>query len=151
MTLLKYGRRPAAWGNYFDSPLMRDLFAQTLGSDSTPTAPYVASPKVNIRENEQQYTIDLLAPGRSREELKVQVEGNQLLLSYEQSTKEASVLGDTIRRTEFGHGSFKRAFTLPESVQADGINATYTNGILTITLPKHAPAPEQTPRTISIA
>lgn len=91
--------------------------------------------KVNIAETESNFKIDLIAPGYSREEIKVTVDAGELTISsVEQEQKEKK----NYLRKEFDKESFSRTFKLPENVEADKIEATHKNGILSISLPKRA-------------
>ncbi|MBS1943067.1 MAG: Hsp20/alpha crystallin family protein [Bacteroidetes bacterium] len=94
-------------------------------------------PRVNITEQDGSYTLELLAPGYAKEDLKLHVEHDVLTISSE---KEAAKLEENARytRREFVQQAFQRQFRLPEQVQADKITAEHVNGVLTIKLPKKA-------------
>jgi HSP20 family protein len=92
-------------------------------------------PPVNIYDHKDHYAIEVAAPGRDKNDFKVQVDKNLLVISQEK--KETNEPGDVRQvRKEFGFKSFKRSFTLDEKVSVDGIVAKYENGILKLTLPK---------------
>lgn len=92
-------------------------------------------PATNIRDEEQQYVIELAAPGLQKDDFSVEVENNRLVVSSEkeESTEEEQ---DNYVRNEFRYDAFKRTFTLPDSVDIEKIDAEYNNGILTVYLPK---------------
>ena len=90
---------------------------------------------VNVKENESGYTLEVVAPGVAKEDLKLQVNDKVLTLSFELKESEQKEEGKWLRR-EFKHRSFKRSFTLGEQVDTEKITAAYNNGILLLTLPK---------------
>jgi HSP20 family protein len=107
-------------------------------------------PAVNIAEAADSFSIELSAPGFSKEDFKVEVENDVLTISGEQKN-EKSEEGKTYTRKEFSFGSFKRAFSLPKTVDTDKIEAKYENGILTIIVSKREEAKSKPAREISIS
>ena len=104
--------------------------------------PTVASPAVNIKETETAYQIEVAAPGVKKENFSLSVNQNLLTLTFknEQNTEESK---DAYVRKEFSFQSFERSFRLPKTVNVEAIKATYTDGILTVELPKmEEPKPE---------
>lgn len=93
-------------------------------------------PPVNIYDHKDHYAIEVAAPGREKNDFKVQVDKNLLVIS--QDKKETTETAGDVRqvRKEFGLKSFKRSFTLDEKIDVEGIVAKYENGILKLTLPK---------------
>ena len=94
--------------------------------------------KVNIIENENDFQLDLIAPGYNKEEIKVTVEKDELTIASAEQEKAEDNKGQNFVRKEFSKRTFKRTFKLPENVETDKIAASHNNGILTITLPKKA-------------
>jgi HSP20 family protein len=92
-------------------------------------------PAVNITENEKGFDITLMAPGLSKSDFKIALEDNLLTVSYEKSEEKTEDTEKFIRK-EFSIKSFKRSFTLNESLKSDEISATYENGLLTVHVPK---------------
>jgi len=93
-------------------------------------------PACNIIEENDHYMIEVAAPGLTRNDFKVSIVNNQLLVSCEKSLEREEKLSKYSRH-EFAYETFQRAFSLPEGqVNGDKISAKYTNGILYITLPK---------------
>ena len=94
-----------------------------------------AGPSVNIKDTKDAYSIEVSAPGFSKDSFNVKVEDGLLTISGE-AKEEKLDEGTKFTRKEFVHSSFKRSFTLPKTIVADKIGAGYENGILTVTLPK---------------
>lgn len=108
-----------------------------------------ALPAVNVREGETEFTLELAIPGRQKEDFNIEVDDHVLTISMEiKDEKEEKEEGFT--RREFKYGSFKRAFTLPETVNEDAIEANYQAGILRFTLPKKEEALPKPKRLIEI-
>ncbi|GBL35639.1 spore protein SP21 [Filimonas sp.] len=76
-----------------------------------------------------------MAPGLSKSDFKIALEDNLLTVSYEKSEEKTEDTEKFIRK-EFSIKSFKRSFTLNESLKSDEISATYENGLLTVHVPK---------------
>lgn len=109
-------------------------------------------PAVNIKETDTNFGIELAAPGKTKEDFNIEIDHNVLTISSEEKTeKEENDNQGKYTRKEFSYSSFRRAFTLPESVNADSINATYENGVLHVTLPKREEALPKPKRMIEIA
>ncbi len=106
-------------------------------------------PAVNIKENERNFELEIAIPGQKKEDFNIEVDNNVLTISMEHK-KEDEVKEDNYTRREFSYSAFKRAFTLPETVNEDKINASYTDGILRFTLPKKEEALPKPKRLIEI-
>ena len=130
MTVVRFKNRPN--GNVAFNNLLSDLFPQTPSlyqQDLRQAVP------VNIRENEKQYLLDVVAPGLLKEDFKISLDNNLLTVSFEKKEETVNE-GEKQLRTEYKLQSFKRSFTLDEKVNAEGISAQYVNGVLTLNLPK---------------
>lgn len=95
-------------------------------------------PAVNVQETNDDFKIEVAAPGMKREDFKVELDNNVLTISsqQEESRDEKNQQGNYTRR-EFSYQSFQRSFSLPENqVKADKIAAQYVDGLLKITIPK---------------
>ncbi|MGI9552503.1 MAG: Hsp20/alpha crystallin family protein, partial [Aurantibacter sp.] len=106
-------------------------------------------PSVNIKENEKDFELELVVPGRKKEDFNVEVDNNVLTISSEVKS-ENEVSEDNYTRREFGFSSFKRAFTLPETIDEDKIKGDYVDGILRFTLPKRKEALPKPKRSIAL-
>jgi HSP20 family protein len=92
-------------------------------------------PAVNIHESNKDFSMEFAAPGFKKEDFKVNIDNNVLTISAAKQ-EEKNEEGKRYTRKEFSYNSFSRAFTLPENVNADKIDARYTNGILKLSVPK---------------
>ena len=93
------------------------------------------NPSIDIYENKDQIVLEAELPGMNREDFHLTVENNVLTLRGERRFEKRSEQ-DNYHRVERAYGSFSRAFTLPQSVSAEGTQAEYKNGVLRVTLPK---------------
>ena len=106
-------------------------------------------PAVNIRENDTNFELELAIPGQKKEDFNIEVDKNVLSISME-TKSEDEVKEENYTRREFAYTSFKRAFTLPETVDEDKIKADYTDGILKFELPKRKEALPKPKRLIEL-
>lgn len=105
-------------------------------------------PPVNIVETADAYHLEIIAPGRNKEDFSIKLENGQLTIAYEMKTTEQPQDYKTIRR-EFSLKSFSRTFSLDEKIDEENIQAKYENGLLKLLLPKKAEVKIQ-PKAISI-
>jgi HSP20 family protein len=108
-------------------------------------------PPVNIKETEMTFEVELSAPGKKKEDFNIEIDNDLLTISSEQHTENTSGEEGKFTRREFSHSSFKRSFSLPETVKVDDIKASYDNGILRISLPKREEALPKPKRAIEIS
>jgi HSP20 family protein len=106
-------------------------------------------PAVNIKENEKDYELELAVPGMKKEDFNVEVDNNIMTISAEVNA-ESNVSEENYTRKEFSYTSFKRSFTLPETIAEDKIKASYVDGILKLALPKKEEALPKPKRMITI-
>ena len=95
---------------------------------------------VNVRETDNQYEMDVIAPGCKKEDFNVNINDNMLTISFESKTDNESSPKTGWVRNEYVQRSFSRTFTLDDTVDVNKINANYTDGILHITLAKNEKA-----------
>lgn len=90
---------------------------------------------LNVKETEQSFKLEVVAPGYERTDFNVSIEDNQLIISAE---KKSALEDEKIKeiRKEYSISSFKRSFTLNDLVDATKISASYINGVLELNLPK---------------
>jgi HSP20 family protein len=107
-------------------------------------------PAVNVKETETAFHLELAAPGLKKEDLKINVENNKLTIGYKSEVKTEETT-EKFTRQEFGYTSFERSFRLPKTVNANEIKAAYTDGILSVELPKIEVKEENQVKEIAIA
>ncbi len=146
MNLVK--RNNSNTGSTFFPTLMEELFRPDwMGGIQNSTSMTV--PPVNIRETDNSYEVELSAPGKRKEDFNIEIDNDLLTISSEFKNENSTEEGKFTRR-EFSFSSFKRSFTLPETVKEDDISASYESGILRITLPKREEALPKPKRQIDI-
>jgi len=104
---------------------------------------------VNIIEHENNYALQVVAPGLKKDAIKLNLEKNILSISFEQKKEENTEVKGKMLRNEYKFKSFKRSFTLNDKISTSGIEAKYNDGILEITLPKKENAAPES-QTINI-
>jgi HSP20 family protein len=122
------------------------FFPSTEGDGESTSRQAVWAPRTDLVETEDSYRLHLDVPGMTKDDLKINYQDNQLTVSGER-TSDRTDEGEEYVRVERSFGQFYRSFSLPRTVNADGIRAAYENGVLTITVPK---TEEVKPRQIEI-
>jgi len=132
MTLVKVNN---PMSKSFDG-LMNELFNELPASfGKTMREDVLNFPPVNIVEKNDNYHLQLSAPGFEKTDFNIKLDGKLLTISAEK-TAEKSTENEKMIRKEFSQKSFKRSFTVDDKIDASGINAKYENGILKLDLPK---------------
>lgn len=125
-------------------PRFSNLWEDFLGNDITDLSNLETKftvPAVNIVEKPDKFLVNLAIPGMERSDFKIHVDNGVLSVASEKEERHEEKDKDSkFTRREFYYHSFKRSFTLPESAQADQIEAIYENGILGISIPKREAA-----------
>lgn len=107
-------------------------------------------PSVNIKETENDYEVEMAAPGMKKEDFKITLDGNLLMISSEKRSDNEEQ-NEQYTRKEFSYQSFQRSFQLPKDVvDEESIQARYENGVLRLIVPKKEEAKKKAPRTIEI-
>jgi HSP20 family protein len=135
MTLVKFNNKAnnalmPGFNDVFDS-----IFNDTFFGDRMITR----VPAVNISESENNYHVEVAAPGLKKDDFKLNLERNQLSISVEQSAEQQDTQKNFSKR-EYSYNSFVRSFTLPDSADHSQIEASYTDGILRIDIAKREEA-----------
>ncbi len=129
-TKSNYGINPRAF-----SGLMNE-FLQS-GISRIADEPGYMNVPVNIKENEKDYELHVVAPGLKKDDFKIQVEKDVLTVSFEQKEEQKEESKGKLLRNEYHFRSFKRSFKLNDKVNIAAIAAKYENGILNVILPKN--------------
>lgn len=133
MTHIAFKNRPneRTFNNLVDDflPNFSSLLYENNNSDNPKHIP------VNIKEKENEFVIDLIAPGFNKEDFKVNLDNNLLTISAEYKNN-AKDKNEKNVRNEYSFCSVKRTFSIGEKTDSENIIAKYNNGVLSVTLPK---------------
>ena len=110
----------------------------------------ITLPAVNVLDNDDEFIVEMAVPGLKKSDFDVSID-NQLLSISAELTTENEDNSENYTRREFGYSSFKRTFSLPETVETDKINAKYEDGLLKVILPKRDEAKKKPLRQIKIS
>ena len=99
--------------------------------------------KVDVTEQNGSFAVKAEIPGVRKEDIDVRVEGNQVTISAEIKSEKEEKKGTRVLRREIQQGYASRTFTLGSALDETQADARYENGILTLTLPKRASAPDK--------
>lgn len=131
MSLIKFNRR---------FPLFDQMFPEILDTDRLFNEKLILEdnwlPAINVKENKDDFEIEVAAPGFSKKDFEVTITDNVLNIRAENEKKMEEEKEDYSRR-EFYYNSFERSFTLPNTINLEKkIKANYENGVLKIHLDK---------------
>ncbi len=143
MNLIKRNSFIPSSTSLFDDFFSRDLF------DWSKSEGNGLVPRVNIKENNDGFSVDIAAPGMKKEDFQVELDNDMLTVSSEVSQNQEGK-DERYTRKEFSYHAFRRSFYLPNTVEVDEINATYKDGILNLWIPKREEAKKKPARMISI-
>jgi HSP20 family protein len=93
---------------------------------------------VDIRENDQHFTIQAEMPGLRKEDIQVDIDGARITIGAEVKQMDQKVENERAVCSERFYGAVSRSFQLPSEVDSTGCNASYQDGILKLTLPKRS-------------
>ncbi|HTN64991.1 MAG TPA: Hsp20/alpha crystallin family protein [Burkholderiaceae bacterium] len=92
--------------------------------------------KMDVAETDQGYMVKAEIPGVKKEDIKVEIEGNQVSISAETQKETEQKQGETVVRSERYYGKQYRRFTLAHEIDEDQAQAKYQDGVLELSLPK---------------
>ena len=104
---------------------------------------------VNIKELDTHFEIELAIPGKDKNDFEIEIEDGLLSISSSFNQEDKSDNSKSAR-IEFDYDSFKRTFSIPDSVDSSKIEATYKGGILKITLSKRDEALPEPKKLIKV-
>lgn len=110
-----------------------DFFSDFL--NETPRSSHSFYPRTNIHETKDDYQIDMMVPGRKKEDFKISLDKGILTIAFE-TKEEKENKEESIISREFSVRSFSRSFSIDDKVDSEKIEAKYEDGILKLTLPK---------------
>ncbi len=134
------------WSRWIDEMFNTDLPSVFTTNFNTG----ISLPKVNIKETADAYFVEMAVPGLKKSDFHINLDNQVLSISTEVEVENEQKEENYTRR-EFGYSSFKRSFTLPETVDDAKIDASYKDGILSIELPKKEEAKQKPARAIKIS
>jgi len=133
---------PSLMDEFFGRDLIQNFFEDQTG---------ISMPAVNVVETNDNFRIEVAAPGLEKKDFKIDLDNNVLTISSEKEERNESQEEGKFMRREFSYSSFRRSFSLPNSVDAEKIKANHKDGILSIILPKREEAKQKPPKQISIS
>jgi len=147
MSLLKRNDLFPGFNHLFDDFLTRDLWGSSNNSSTSTTIP-----AVNIRETNENFEVEMAAPGMTKNDFRIELDGNMLTITSEKNEEREQKEGEKYTRREFSYQSFQRSFQLyKDVVDAEKIQAKYENGVLHLIIPKREEAKQRPPRMIQIS
>lgn len=93
-------------------------------------------PSCDVSETNEHYLVSFDMPGIKKEDIKIEVQGNQLIIAGERHRELKTEAGEATLRHERLYGKFERTFTLPATINTEKIEAQYENGVLNVAIPK---------------
>jgi len=145
MNLVKFSNNyPSVFDRFFDNDMLD--WNNRHFSDTNTTLP-----SVNIKENTDEFTVEVAVPGFDKKDFNIDIENDTLTISSEKKIENEEREGERITKREFSYQSFTRSFSLPVLVEREKIKAKYENGILNIIIPKKEEAKPKPPKRITIS
>ncbi|MCD7900497.1 MAG: Hsp20/alpha crystallin family protein [Bacteroides sp.] len=139
---IKKYRRDFGFPTFFNRFWDNDFFSNSEEMDL---------PAVNVKENKNEFKLEISVPGYDKEDIKIDINKNIMTISAKKEmNKEEKGEDDKVLRQDFRVSSFYRSFTLPENIDTEKIEAQEKSGILNIMLPKMEKALEDTRKKIEV-
>lgn len=129
---------PEEFNDFFDTDFMPRVSA--------------TAPAINVKESEKDYTVELAAPGLTKDDFNVNIDNNgnlHIKIENKSNKKDEDKKSHYLRR-EFSYSKYEQTLLLPDDVEKDKIAASVNHGVLTVELPKLVKAEEKTARQIEI-
>lgn len=104
------------------------------------------APMSDFQETDKEYVLKMDIPGIKKQDVKIEVEGNNLTIRGERH-EETEEKGAKLHYSEMTYGSFLRSFTLPQGIEESKVKAQYSDGVLKVTVPKSS---KSTTKTVPI-
>ncbi len=140
----RFPSMPSIFDRFFDGELM-DFNSNNFSNTNT------TMPAVNVKENDNEFTIEVAAPGMKKDDFKVSYDNGRLTIASEVKNESEEKEGEKVTRREFSYQSFQRSFSIAENVvQSENISASYENGILHISMPKREEVKPKPAKQIAI-
>jgi HSP20 family protein len=108
-------------------------------------------PSVNIKESNDDFEVEVAAPGFTKDDFRIELDHDLLTISSEKEMDHETNEDQVFTFREFSYQSFSRSFTMPNTADREKIGAKYENGILSIIIPKKEEARPKPARQIAIS
>ena len=113
-------------------PFIFDEFFKNNWNINTPSNSF-HHPSYNVKENDKEFVLEIIAPGKSNDDFKVEIDNRLLSITMTNNIQESDY---NYNLKEFEFLSFEKSFELPQTIEIDKVKSTYNSGILSINLPK---------------
>jgi HSP20 family protein len=147
MSIIKRNEDYPLWPKFFNDFFDKDWMDFTTRNFSETNT---TLPSINIKEDKEQFEVEMAAPGLEKDDFKINLDNNVLTISSEKKIENETKSEEKFTRREFSYQSFCRSFTLPRYVESEDIKAKYENGILKVTIPKKEEAKPKPVKQIEI-
>lgn len=148
MSLIKHNNRLGPWA---DLDILANRMNRVFTDSGLGNLTYGANrvPSVSVEERDQEILLTAELPGMTEDSVEITLDNNVLTIAGEKTeAREDGEASGKYHLVERSFGAFRRSFTLPRTVRADGITADFDRGLLTVRLPK---ADEAVSRKIEVA
>ena len=144
MSLVKFSNQlPSMFDRFFEGDLF-DWSNHNFSQTNT------TLPSVNIKENPNEFKVEVAAPGFDKGDFKLELDHDLLTISSEKQYEKETKDDERFSKREFSYQSFTRSFTLPNSADSEHIDASYEKGILNVIIPKKEESKPKPSRMIEI-
>jgi len=144
MSLVRFSNQlPSMFDRFFEGDLF-DWSNRNFSNTNT------TLPSVNIKENSDEFKVEVAAPGFDKNDFKLELNHDVLTISSEKEIENETKDDEHFSKREFSYQSFTRSFTLPNTVDGEKIDACYDKGILYISIPKREEMKPKPSRMIEI-
>jgi HSP20 family protein len=145
MTLVSY--EPWSFVNRLQRQLDQAFNSTASGAETVSTQSVAWIPRVDIHEEAERFVVLADVPGVEAKDIEITADKGVLTIRGERRTQKKDSEQKGYERVERTSGSFLRRFTLPDTANTESIKAKQTNGVLEVSIPKHA---QVQPRRISV-
>ena len=144
MSLVRFSNQvPSLFDRFFEGDLF-DWSNRNFSNTNT------TLPSVNIKENPDDFKVEVAAPGFDKGDFKLELNHDVLTISSEKQMENEIKDDEHFSKREFSYQSFTRSFTLPNIADSERIDANYENGILKVSIPKKEESKPKPSRMIEI-
>lgn len=152
---LRNGRKKAIEDSFNTLPSLPSWFDDILGKSfgnefMSNFNTGITLPAVNVIDSANEFVVEMAVPGLNKSDFEISIDNHVLAIGVEKKI-ENNEESENYTRREFGYSSFKRTFSIPESVDVDKISASYNDGIMKVLLPKREEAKKKPLRNIEIS